>query len=543
MKMRDADYARLGLVAPRQSAPLPSTFQDVASLIDEPVRNTPGAVALVGRNVRYTFAELDRAVNAAAAGLHGLGLTAGDRMAMACRNDPQIMVCFLASQRLGLVWSGINGALATREKVAQLADMGARLLVAEADTVAAITQHLAELPQLERLLTFDVDSEDGTWLALCRANLGAGRPDMAIDPHAPAVIAYTSGTTGVPKGVVHSQHNFATIAAMSNVLWGDERVTGACMPAIVPNFFGNWLLPIMSWGGTAVCMDRKDPQGIVGWIEREGIQSFSIPPTLIHDILNSPDVSDEDLASVQRIRAGSSATSPEIRQRFSDRFGFELEVGYGLTEAPGCVSATLPRHPINPRCSGRALPHIKIAAYDKTGRELAAGEAGLIGISAAQTGPYAGIYTPMLGYWRKLEASNAVLKGGVLMTGDIGTVMPNGDVIIESRASDVIVRGGSNVYPGEIERVLAFDWIEDVAILGAPDERLGEIIVAFVQLRKGIDRAASLELLIATCKAQLAKYKQPDRWIFVDAMPRNSLQKVLKPALRDLIADTVRTTR
>src|SRR4051812_42202504 len=197
----------------RRATTIPGGLQDVASALDRSVLSKPKAEALVSRFGRYDYRALDRAINAGAAALAALGLQPGDRIAASAGNHVDIVIAFFAAQRLGAIWVGISRALAAPEKVYQLQDAGVRLLLTDAAAASQIEAHRGELPALEHIVDMEPGEAPNAWLRLVAQHDGAARPAVAIDPHAPAAIAYTSGTTGRPKGAVHSQHNMTVVAA------------------------------------------------------------------------------------------------------------------------------------------------------------------------------------------------------------------------------------------------------------------------------------------------------------------------------------------
>ena len=190
-----------------------------------------------------------------------------------------------------------------------------------------------------------------------------------------------------------------------------------------------------------------------------------------------------------------------------------------------------------PGASGRAMPHLKLSVLGDDGQVLPPGEVGEICVSAVESGPWAHVYTPPLGYWREPEKTDALLRGGVLHTGDHGSVDTKGWLSIADRSSELILRGGSNVYPAEIERVLhQHDGVADCAVIGRPDLRMGMLTIACIQpARDDIDEAVLQAELAAMCAEHLVRYKMPDEWRFMPSFPRNAMGKVVKPKLRDMV--------
>jgi long-chain acyl-CoA synthetase len=521
---------------------IPGGWRDVATSFDESVRQWPDKEALAGRYSRYTYAELDAAVDAGAAALRALGVGPGDRVAACAANHPDIVLAYFAVQRLGAIWVGINRPLAAPEKAFQLKDCEASVFLADAAARAQVEPLRSELPALRRIVDMEPGPEGNEWLRLVGEQAGAARPDVAIDPHAPAAISYTSGTTGRPKGAVHSQHNMILIPATSHAgLRGTharpDLRRGITLPLTILNLMVMEVVVALSGGGSAVCMDRADAVGIAEWVRDEKIECFIGAPATIYDLLTKPEIRPQDLVSLEFAGSGGANVPDELRRLYTERFGQPLLGGYGLTEAPSAVSGSTVDFQLLPGSCGRAWAHLTIAVLDPEGRVLPAGETGEICIRAADDGPWAGVYTPMLGYWGRPEETAEALRGGWLHTGDVGYINAEGDIFLRDRLKEMIIRGGANIYPAEVERVLTADpRVRDAAVVGKPDPRLGEVVAAFVELAPGTAADEALKAsLQAACAAQLAKYKVPEIWTFVEAMPRNAMNKIIKPQLRALL--------
>jgi acyl-CoA synthetase (AMP-forming)/AMP-acid ligase II len=522
---------------------IPGGWRDVASSLDRSVARTPDAEALVGRFSRFTYRDLDDAIDAAVAALQSLDVGPGDRVAASAANHPDIVLAFFASQRLGAIWVGVSRPLAGPEKTFLLKDSGAKVFLA--DTVARdqVEALRGDLPDLAHIVDMEPGEAQNGWLRLVESHAGAPRLRLDIDPHAPAAIAYTSGTTGFPKGAVHSQHNMMVVSALMHAglrgaHWRPDLRRGVTLGLTVLNLMILEPLTALSGGGVSICMDRADALGIAEWVRRERIETFTAAPTTIYDLLTRPDIDPADLASLSFVGAGGANVPDELRTLYAERFGRPLTTGYGLTEAPTAVTGTRPDSPLVPGSCGRPYAHLEIALLDPEGREVAKGEVGEICIRAAQAGEWRGVYTPMLGYWGRPDETAATLRGGWLHTGDIGMMNADGDLFIKDRLKELIIRGGANIYPAEVERVLVADpRVRDAAVVGKPDPRLGEVVAAFIELAPGVSPGPELEeALRAACLSQLARYKAPEVWRFMPEMPRNAMNKIIKARLREIAA-------
>ncbi|GIU90654.1 MAG: hypothetical protein KatS3mg010_1753 [Acidimicrobiia bacterium] len=282
-------------------------------------------------------------------------------------------------------------------------------------------------------------------------------------------------------------------------------------------------------------MDRIDPVGMAEWIRDERIATFSAVPAMIHGLLTHPGVTEEHLLTLVRPGVGGADLPETFRATYRERFGADVTIGYGLTEAPTAVTVTDPAHPPIPNEAGVALPHVEIVIVDDEDRPLPAGEVGEICVRARREGPWTGVYTTMLGYWNRPDATRLALRGGMLHTGDLGCLDEHGHLFVKDRRHDLIIRGGANVYPAEVERVLHADpRVAACAVVGVPDEHYGERVAAFVQRSPGA--CVAEDELAALCNEQLAKYKVPEVWRFVDDFPRTPMGKIRKTELRALLA-------
>jgi long-chain acyl-CoA synthetase len=483
---------------------VPRTVADVMRSAD------PNRTALVTRSGRYTYAELDRLANQAAHALAERGVRAGDRVAASLPNDTDVVVAFHGAMRIGAIWVGVNRALAPPEKEYLLTDSGASLLLCDRETEA----------QVGGAVDCIVAGETGEWTDLLH-----GASDVTfsadIDPLAPAGIAYTSGTTGFPKGAVHSQHNLLVPGAVLVATrgYGPDLVKGDCFPLTILNMQVLATLLVAQAGGCAVIMDRIDASGVTEWIRREGVTTWNGPPALLHTMAHDAGIDPADVRTLDEVWSGGADCPEALRTAFEQKFGLPLLATYGLSEAPTVVSIDTRDGTHAPGGSGRPLPHLDVTA-----------DSGEICIAPTTSGPWAGVYRPMLGYWRRDEDP---VVDGVLHTGDIGELDADGFVHIRDRKNLVILRGGANVYPAEVERVVnAATGVAASAVLGIPDERLGQRVVAVLEPLPGAD--VDVAALAGHCAANLAKYKVPERFVIVDTLPRNSMGKIQRRQLEQL---------
>ncbi|HEV7723243.1 MAG TPA: AMP-binding protein [Iamia sp.] len=486
----------------------------VARVLDRALARDPGHEALVTRDRRLTYAELDALAHRAAHALRDLGVGPGDRVAASLPNEADVVVAFHGAMRLGAVWVGVNRALAPPEKRYLLDDCGATLLLSDDDAGDLGVRRI----------------DLATWRAA--VDTAPAEPvGIDVDPRAPAGIAYTSGTTGHPKGAVHSQSNLLApgAALVESRGYGPDLRKGDCFPFTILNLAVLTTLLVSQAGGTSIVMDRTDAEGVAEWVRTERITTWNGAPAMLHSLATNESVAPSDLASLDEVWTGGGDCPEAIRTAFETKFGRPVLATYGLSEAPTVVA-------IDPRtgrhvagASGRPLPHLAVRIAGTGGETRPAGETGEI-----RVGPADDRYRLMLGYWERPEATAATLADGELHTGDLGFLDDDGYLHVRDRTSLLIIRGGANVYPAEVERVLlAHPGIIGAAVLGVPDERLGERVVAVVEPVPGEE--IDLDVLRSHCRANLARYKVPERFVVVAGLPRNAMGKVVRTRLPDLL--------
>ncbi|MCK9932500.1 acyl--CoA ligase [Frankia sp. Mgl5] len=485
----------------------------IAGVLDAALAARPQAAAVEAVSGIWSYAELDEQADRAAGALWSLGVRPGDRVAACLPNDLDIVAAFHGAQRIGAVWAGIGEALAASEQQ-ELHE------ICDPTVVLAGPRYLLDSPGR-------VDPD--RWAGLLARGERAPRIEHDID--APAGIAFTSGTSGRPKAVVHSQRNLLLPGAVLVATrgWGPELRKGDSFPFTILNLMVLSTLLTAQAGGCAVVMNRRDVAGVVEWISSRQVNVWNGAPAQLHDLAARPEAG---IGSLREVWSGGSDTADALRRAFADAHGLAPRATYGLTEAPTVVSIDPPGDEWRPGTSGQVLPHYDVAAYDDEGRRLPAGELGELRLSGATTGPWAGVWRPTLGFWE--NGAVRPLEPGPIATGDIGTVDADGWLTVLDRKKLIIIRGGANVYPLEVERVIAtFPDVARVAVCGVPDERLGQRVAAVLESGTGgpLDTGALTEL----CRRELSPYKVPEFWTQVDALPVNAMGKVQRTGLAELV--------
>jgi long-chain acyl-CoA synthetase len=494
---------------PAGPGPVPRT---IAQVLDGALATRPDAPALEAASGIWSYAGLDDRARRAAGALWSLGVRPGDRVAACLPNDLDIVAAFHGTQRIGAVWAGIGEALADSEQQG-LFDLCEPTVVLAGPRCRLTSPGRIDPDRWARLLA---DAEPA--------------PPVELDIDAPAGIAFTSGTSGRPKAVVHSQRNLLLPGAVlvASRGWGPELRKGDSFPLTTLNLMVLSTLLTAQAGGCAVIMDRRDVDGVADWIATRRVTVWNGAPAQLFDLIRRPHL---DLGSLQEVWSGGSDTPDTLRREFATVHGPVPRATYGLTEAPTVVSIDPPGDEWRPGASGQVLPHYDVAAHDDQGRRLPPGELGELRLTGTSTGPWAGAWRPMLGYWER--GGIRPPEPGPTPTGDIGTVDGDGWLTVLDRKKLVIIRGGANVYPLEVERVIgAHPDVAKVAVCGVPDDRLGQRVAALVESAgPPLDFAALAE----RCRGELAGYKVPEIWSQVDALPVNVMGKVERTRLAELV--------
>ena len=502
--------------------------------------------ALVGEDGRRTFAELEQDMITAVRAVIALGVQAGDRVAIWAPNCARWVVAALGVLGAGAVLVPVNTRFKGEEAAYVLRKSGARVLFVVTDFLG--TDHTAMLraadPALEVLQqgnTVVLSGEPGEGQLSWEQFLGAGTtvPETvavdavdAITPDSLSDIMFTSGTTGHPKGVqlTHGQ-SLRAHGGYSKLLGfepGDRYL-------IVPPFFhtfgykAGWMACLVH-GATIIPAQVFDTVRVMEVIERERITILYGPPTIFQALLDSPQRSSYDLTSIRNVMLSSTVVPAELLVRTQDELRPEfIHGGYGLTEATSLVSVAIPGADTVEQVAttaGRPALDIEVRVVDDEGHAVAPGEPGELLVRG---------YNVMCGYWDEPERTAEAIDGdGWLRTGDIATMDEQRYVRITDRKKDMILVGGFNVYPAEVERILGrHPDVQDIAVVAAPDHRLGEVAVAFVVPRP--DSGLTEADFLTWSAERIANFKCPRRAIVVDSLPRNASMKVLKNELRDRV--------
>lgn len=491
--------------------------------------------ALIDGARSLSFRALNEQANRLGAALRGMGLGAGDVVAVMARNCTEMMITYFACAKTGLVCAPVNLGLKGPEIVYCLHDAGARVLIAASDLAAAVAPLPGALPALQRIYWIGADVPDiaksaGSFEDL----LQAGTPqefETIIHDRDPVQLLYTSGTTAQPKGVLTS-HLAVTITALSAALTGAMNRHSTSL-ALLPLFHCAQLnadvIPLLSVGGTVVLMPGFDVGLVPRLIARHRVSHILLLPMMYAALLQSPDIQNHDLSSVRLARYAMAPMPQERLQAIHALFpNADVMLGSGQTEFTPPTTFQLPSHQLSKAASwGPATVMVQTAIMDEEGRLLPRGEIGELVYRGPQV---------MNGYLNQPEATAVSFRHGWFHSGDVAWIDGEGVIWFTDRKKDMIKSGGENVASIEVERCLMeHPGVAEAAVVGLPHEYWGEAVAAVVILQPG--RQVSEQNLLAHCRERLASFKVPKAIRLVEQFPRTATGKIQKHVLRNELRD------
>ncbi len=486
---------------------------NLASVLTDSAQRDPDHVALRLDDMEVSYGLLDEGSARLAAVLADRGMEPGDRVGIMLPNVPYFAVCYYGVLRSGGVVVPMNVLLKRREVAFYLGDSGAKLMFAW-EGFADDAKAGAEEAGAECIVVKPGEFEE----LLAGVEPRREVVDRASDDT--AVILYTSGTTGTPKGAELTHDNLKTNCEITRDMFGigDDVVTLGALPLF--HSFGQTcsMNATLAAGGTLSLIPRFDPGKALEIIQRDKVNLFQGVPTMYSALLHQEGRDKFDTSTLELCVSGGSAMPVELMRGFEDAFKCKILEGYGLSESSPVASFNRPDRERKPGSIGIPIEGVDMKVVDDDGNDIAQGEVGEILIRG---------HNVMKGYWNKPDATGETLIDGWLHTGDMAKIDEDGYFFIVDRKKDLIIRGGYNVYPREIEEVLyEHPAVREAAVIGVKDDSLGEEVGAAVALKDGED--VSAQELREFVKEQVAAYKYPRRVWFVDDLPKGPTGKILK---------------
>lgn len=498
--------------------------------------NYPDKPHLVFKDVTLSYGVCNTMARALANGLLERGVVKGDRVALMMPNIPQYPIALMACYKMGAIAVPVNFLYTVPELVTQLKDSGAEsviVLAAYADKVIQVMKQGGT--SVKRIVVVQVPSgrvdvaavEGIVDLDSLLAESGDREPDIAVKPEEIAILQYTGGTTGVPKGCMLTHANLVAMLKQTGVCLSarcpvDQIRTLAAIPLYhVYGMNMNINLALYA-AGTMVLVAQPTPDNILEGINRHEPTIWAAVPAMVQGIINHPDIGMSKIGSLKAVTCGGAPMPVEILERFADLTGTRIIEGYGLSETSNIISANPEIQ--KPGSVGVPWPDVDVRIVDlESGtKDMPPGELGEVIAKGPQI---------MTGYWNNPEETENALKNGWLYTGDIGYMDEEGYIFLLDRKKDMVICSGFNVYPREIDEVLyTHPGISEACAIGVPDEKRGETVKAFVVLKPGVGMTA--EALTDYCKERLAPYKVPKIVEFIDQLPRTPVGKPDRKALR-----------
>lgn len=506
----------------------------IIDFFDRGWRINPQGPAYIQDGAVTTFTEAGEMSCRIANALLATGAASGVKGAVWAANDVTAWLCALGLWRANLCWIPVGARNAPEENRYVLDTFDCEILFFQREFVETIAALRPQLPKIRHWICIDGEVEGAESLERFIANQPATDPGVVVDPDDVIWLGPTGGTTGFPKGVMNTHRSVQTSFAhvMINMPYPANVRPVNLAAAPMTHTAGLLSMPCTARGGVVVVITKPEPQLLLAAIPQYKVTEFFLPPTVIYRLLDIPDLNKKvDFSSLRYFLYGAAPMSVEKLRKAIEVFGPVMMEGYGQTEAPGSIAHLTPgEHFVDGQVAGderlssvgRPNPLIRVEIMSDDNQILAQGETGEICVRGDLV---------MKGYYKDPQKTAETLIDGWLHTGDIGHVDADGYLHITDRKKDMIISGGFNVYPSEVEQVIwSHPAVRDCAVIGVPDEKWGEAVKAVIELNEG--QTVDAQALIALCKEKLGSVKAPKSVDVIDALPRSPVGKVLKKDLR-----------
>ena len=501
---------------------------NLARVLAESCKKYGQKPAIVFEGKKYTFKEVDEEIRRRSTWLHRMGVQKGDRVAVQLPKSMEFVFIHLGVLSIGAITLPLNPDYPPEEVAYFLTDSGASLFINDEKTFQNNRDFLKAIPGMKTFLMDETSPAGLDSLALELEKIGSEDPRTYPSQNDEvAMIIYTSGTTGKSKGAMITHRNLVSnmIALKEAWDWTDEDVLLHVLPLIHVHGLSVALHGGLHAGSTIIMHEKFDPWRVWRTIEEEQCTLLMAVPTIYHRLLNEWDKVKPNLASMRVFISGSAPLSENLFDRFGKVTGFRILERYGMTEAGMIASNLIDLPGRKARSVGYPLPGVNVRIVSEKGVDVKPGEVGEVWIQGDNV---------FKGYWGMPEKTQASFDGGWFKTGDLGYQDPKDclRLYLVGRAKELIITGGYNVYPKEIENVLEkHEAVQEAAVIGLPDEDYGERVTAIVVLKKG-PKPVSTEGMIAYCRQHLASYKCPKEVFVTDQLPRNTMGKIQKNVLQ-----------
>ena len=504
---------------------------NLATMLRESALAKPDKVAVILDQFRLDYRTVEALSNQVAGSLESVGVGPGDKVALMLPNIPQFVVAYYGILKAGAVVVPMNVLLRAPEIAFYVGDSEAKVLITWEDFAGEAVKGVAELPGVTTFVVNKPGSEARPEGTRPFTELLQGPPTFTMASTGAddtAVILYTSGTTGRPKGAELTHFNLfmcCQVGAERLIEFGDDDVSLAVLPLFHSFGQSNVMNTAIYASGTITLVPRFDADKVLEVMARDGVSIFAGVPTMYFALLHHPDPGNYDTSRLRLCISGGAAMPGEVMKAFEEKFGVTILEGYGLSETSPTASFNRSQEERRFLSIGKPVWGVEMAIWDEEQNPLPPGKdsVGEIVIRG---------HNIMKGYFNKPEATAEAFKGGWFHSGDMGYMDEEGFFFIVDRKKELIIRGGFNVYPREVEEVLyAHPAVAEAAVIGVPDEKFGEEVKAVVALKPG--QQATAEELIAFTKERVAAYKYPRSIEFVETLPKGPTGKILKRELKE----------
>jgi long-chain acyl-CoA synthetase len=498
-------------------------------------RLEPDKECLVCEDTRLTWSRLNERVNRLANGLASLGVRKDTKVAILALNCHKYIEAYYATAKLGAVAVPLNFRLSPEELTYVINHSDAEVLMAGRDLLG-VAQEIMPTPEgVKARISLDDPAEGWTDYETLLEESSPAEPEVEVDEDDLCQLQYTGGTTGLPKGVMLTHRNYMT--SVIGMGLANLFEPGDATLQVLPIFHTAWwpILVHHCAGGKGVIIKRFDFDDILGLVQKEGVTHINMVPILFSWILDFPGLDSYDVSSIKYLSYAGAPMPADVMRRCIDKFGPIFQQGYGLTEAAPLVTMLMQEdqsrlegpEELTRRISsaGRESLVTEVKLVDEEDREVEVGEIGEIAVRGKNI---------MKGYWKDPELTARALRGGWLHTGDLARADEYGFLYIVDRKHDMIITGGENVYPFEVEKVLyEHPAVLEAAVVGVRDDKWGERVVAAVALKQGTE--ASEDELIEFVRSRIAGYKTPKEIVFMESIPKTAIGKILRREVREML--------